>query len=193
MRYAVAVLITSAVTGFSMGAKALAEEDNYDLGASFEAVVAQAALADEFDALYRLCEELVFWQGVAIMGAQNGWTFSYNTAGTEIEEWTYRLYNARDETAPEAKRAYLNIQRSRVASDDQKAAAAVLFSGYEQLNETAGRVFDLLAANRDAEAAAVFEAETLQLRRDIANHAYSETAVIGRTIRDARLTFLKNR
>lgn len=43
--------------------------------------------------IIRISDDIVFWQSVAIMGSEYGWTFDFTGQGN-IHEWKYRLYNA---------------------------------------------------------------------------------------------------
>ncbi|MBT8456784.1 MAG: hypothetical protein KJO15_11855 [Alphaproteobacteria bacterium] len=74
----------------------------------------------QFATILRLSEDLAFWQGVSIMGAQNDWEFSKNSEGTEIWAWTYRLGNSLDKSLYDGNQASLAIARSRVLTTEEK-------------------------------------------------------------------------
>jgi hypothetical protein len=152
-----------------------------------EAVVAlgeEARLLAHFDTLYRLTEELVFWQSIAIMGADRGWEFNYNSSGEMRQPYTFRLYNALDESAIEAARAANAIARDRAATEGDQTAAAALYQQHLALRAHAEAIYQhLLAGDADA-AAAIFEAEVIALRREIANAAYSRSAFIRERVAD---------
>lgn len=149
-------------------------------GEAITEIAAHSRLLAQFDTIARLSEELVFWQSVAILGAQNGWEFSYNTQGTQPWPWTLRLYNALDETQIEIVRASQAISRSGAATEADRAAAATLMSQHERLRDLSGEIHALLLDDRTADAAALYEEHTIELRRDLANQAYSASEEIRR-------------
>lgn len=146
-------------------------------------IAGQSALLAEYDTLYRVSEELAFWQSVALLGAENGWQLIYSE-GSTANRWPYtlRLYNALDEVEIEAKRAALGIARSRVATPEQLQAGADLYEKHLQLRITATDLHALLLDGRVPEAAALYHDQTLPLRRQIANEAYSASSEIRKWI-----------
>ncbi|MEP1202077.1 hypothetical protein [Tateyamaria sp.] len=138
----------------------------------------------QIDTIYRLSEELVFWQSVALMGAQNGWEFDYDASGATQMNWTIRLENARNEGEIEAKRASIAITRNKYLSDDQKREVSELYGDYTQMNANARQIHELLIVGDMTRAAYVFESQTLQLRRDIAGATYSVSQNLRGTISD---------
>lgn len=146
-------------------------------GAVYEIAELNAHMV-QFETLQRISEDIVFWQSVAIMGSEYDWTFSYNTGGTEIQDWTVRLYNTLDEVPIEGTRAKQAIARSRVLSDEEKAAGMELFAQFEEMHAIGSEVYQLLRAGDTASASDVFETRTLELRSEIARTAASSLIVL---------------
>ncbi len=141
-----------------------------------DAVQEIAALSTDithFATLLRLSEDISFWQSVSIMGAEYDWEFSYNTQGTEVSAWTVRLYNALDESLSEGIAASQAIARSRVLTDKEKEAGKALFAQYEEMRRYGEKVYRLLKEGSVSEASDIYEAEVIQLRRDISISATS--------------------
>ena len=113
----------SPVTGllcvcFALGPVATSAQSKspYDV---IKEIAGHSTALEHIDTIYRLSEELVFWQSVALMGEEFDWEFSNNTAGTEIMNWTFRLENARGEAEIEAKRAAIAISRNKYLTENQ--------------------------------------------------------------------------
>lgn len=148
----------------------------------------EVTLAASFDTLYRLSEELVFWQSVSIMGGVYDWRVEYTAGGRDQIAWTLRLYNALDESEIEAIRAGQAIARNRVASAEDKAAGAGLLAHHVALRGHAQTVHDLLLEGQPEAAAAHFQEHTLPLRRQIANLSFSTQRTIRNRIASAART-----
>ncbi len=171
--------VVVAMTFFPLSASAQ-PTDPKDAVKEIAALTADMA---HFDAIRRVAEDLVFWQSVAIMGGEFGWTFAYNSQATEIEEWTYRLYNSLDETLPEGIQSRQAIKRSRVLTDEEKQRGEELFLMYEEMHSVAQEVYVLLKDDDVASAAALFEERTLNLRREISRAAASSQITLRDRIR----------
>jgi hypothetical protein len=139
-------------------------------------LVEAAGLADylvQVDTICNLAEELVFWQSVAIMGAEHDWTFDF--ANDYPEAFTYRLYNAVDESTISAIRAAQSIGRNQVISEDDLAGAHSIQADFDRMHALANAAHVALIDGRVADAVQLFRDQTLQLRRDIAISCYSVT------------------
>lgn len=158
-------------------------QDN-DPYVAIKEIAGRSTALTQIDTIYRLSEELVFWQGVALMGAEYEWEFSYNTSGSVQMNWTIRLENARDDGEIEAKRAGIAISRSKYVSDDQKKEVSELYGDYMQMNANAREIHKHLIDGDMTGAANVFEGQTLELRRDITGAAYSVSQELRRNIAD---------
>jgi len=132
----------------------------------------------QFATILRLSEDLAFWQGVSIMGAQYDWEFSYNTQGTEVTAWTIRLENSLQGSLIEAVQASRAIARSRVLNDEEKQAGKDLFAKFDRMRVLGEEVFRLLKEDNIAAASALYESDVLQLRRDISGAAASSTIML---------------
>jgi len=157
---------------------------NNDPNVAIKEIAGRSTALTQIDTIYRLSEELVFWQSVALMGAQYGWEFSYSQSGSLMLNWTSRLENARDDGEIEAKRASISVSRNKFVSEDQKMEVSELYNDYTQMNANASEIHKLLIDGDIAEAANFFESQTLQLRRDIAGAAYSVSQGLRSSIAD---------
>lgn len=133
--------------------------------------------------LLRISEDLAFWQSVSILGAEHGWDFDYSLGGAERYPWTLRLYNALDETLTEGLSASRDLARSRALSDDEKRAVQSMFAKYEQMRALAAAVYQLILDGDLAAATALYEAEVIQLRRNIATDGASIHITIRNRVR----------
>jgi len=129
----------------------------------------------QFATILRISEDIAFWQGVAIMGAQYDWEFGKNTQGTQVFAWTYRLTNLLNQSKTEGIQASQAIARSRVLTDEEKQSGKDLFSDYERMRVLGEEVNRLVREDNIAAASALYESDTLQLRRDISGAAASST------------------
>ncbi len=139
-------------------------------------VIEAAALADyvvQVDLLCNLVEDLVFWQSVAIMGDRSDWTFEYSAGN--IEPFTYRLYNAIDESELAAVRAVQSIDRNAAITEEDRQAAFDLRQDFDRMRTVSETVYAVLRGERDGDAAQIFREETLGLRRDVVVSCFSAT------------------
>lgn len=146
-----------------------------------DAVQEIAALSTDmtqFATLLRLSEDISFWQSVSIMGAEYEWNFSYDTQGAEVFAWTIRLYNALDESLFEGIAASQAIARSRVLTKEEKEAGKALFAQYEEMRGYGEMVNRLLKDGNFSKASEIYEAEVIQLRRDISISATSAVILL---------------
>jgi len=146
-----------------------------------DAVQEIAALSTDmtqFATLLRLSEDISFWQSVSIMGAEYQWKFNYDTQGSDVFAWTYRLYNTLDETLSEGIAASQAIARSRVLTVEEKEAGKALFAQYEEMRGYGETVHRLLKDGNVSEASEIYEAEVIQLRRDISISATSAVILL---------------
>ena len=161
-----------------------------DQNDALKQIAAQTSALGHIATIYRLSEDLAFWQGVALMGEKFDWDFSYNTEGTEILRYTIRLSNVSDDGEIEAKRASLAISRNRFLTDDEKQGIGQLYSKYTEMLTIAREMHPLLTNKRVSDAASLFETRTLELRRNISRATYSVSSgirkKIGSTARKAR-------
>lgn len=155
-----------------------ASSQSTDPKAATQEIAALSVDMTHFDTIRRVAEDLVFWQSVAIMGGEYGWTFTYSGQGTNVEQWTYRLYNSLDETIQEGVRARQAIARSRVLTEDEKARGAEIFAKYEELRTVAEETYNLLRADDVNAAAALFEEQILGLGREITRAVASNQIVL---------------
>ena len=81
-------------------------------------MAANVKVLGQVDTIYRLREELVFWQSVAIMGDEFGWVLDYNVQGSANEAWTIRLDNALGDSETEAVNTARALKRQRGLSED---------------------------------------------------------------------------
>ncbi len=147
-------------------------------------IAGQSSALEHIDTIYRLSEELAFWQGVALMGEEFDWKFSYNTAGTDPQRWTIRLENARGDGEFEAKQAATAISRSKYLSEEQKQKADELFQLYTRMSVISVDLRMFLLEGQIAEAANMFETQSLELRRRIAGLAYSASQELRTSIKE---------
>lgn len=173
------VLSSAATTGAI--AEAIEPKD------AVQEIAAQSSLLTHIDTIYRLTEELVFWQSVAVMGGAFDWEIIYNAQEAVMFPWTYPLYNALDEAEIEAVRAAKGIARSKIATEVDKRAGEDLFAQHLEMRAVANEIQVALKDGRTAEAAALFETRTLALRREIANAAYSASARLRKNISSTAL------
>jgi hypothetical protein len=131
-----------------------------------------------FAAIVRLSEDISFWQGVAIMAAQNDWEFKYSRGGKQSFEWTLRLYNSLDESLTEGIAASLAIARSGVLTDEDKRSWNDLYKQYETMRGLGEETYRLLKEGNVKAASDAYHAEVIQLRRDISGAAASSIIVI---------------
>lgn len=136
-------------------------------------IAQQTALIENIETIGRLSEGLVFWQGVARMGGAFDGEFSYNAGGENVVHWTLRLSNALDKTEIEIVRAMQAIERSSAASEEDRANAAAINHMHSTLRELSWQIYEHLIADETDAAAAIFEAEIIPLRRQIAGRGYS--------------------
>jgi len=168
MRISTAALVAAfACLPVSVGAQDLTAAE------TMQRMAEQDALLAQFDSLYRLSEELTFWQGVAIMGTQYDWKLAYSMEGGEGFRWTIKLYNALGDMENEAIAARQAIARSKVATEAQKAAGEALFARHLEMRAVAEEVLQLTRSGQAEEAADAFGSVTVPLRREIANAIYS--------------------
>jgi hypothetical protein len=190
MKPVLSILSAVVSTGLFFGPAPMAAQTADPLETIIE-LGAQSTLLSYFDTLYRLTEELVFWQSVSIMGAEYGWDSSYYPESGEIEPYTFNLDNSLEESATDAARAANAIGRSITATEEEQSAAADLYALHLQMRGHAQVIHDLLLQGRINEAADLFDAEVLPLRRQFYNEAYTSSAYIrervGRTVLDSRL------
>ena len=158
-----------------------------DLSETIQTLSGQARLKDQCDTLKRISDDIVYWQSVAILGATHGWTFAYSGEGSPSVAYTIRLLNTLDESEIFAKRAAQAITRSKVASDEAKAAGALLFEKHLALRQQAQAVYDLLLAGQPENAAFLFRDTVIGLRLEIESGAYSASATIGKDMQDAAM------
>ena len=161
-----------------------------DQNEALKQIAAQTSALGHIATILRLSEDLAFWQGVALMGEEFDWSFSYNTDGSEILRWTIRLSNVTENGEIEAKRASLGIARNRYLTDDEKSEIAQLYAEYRQMLAIAREMHPLLIEKNVSKATALFESKVIELRRNISRIAYSASAgitkKIGTTARKAR-------
>ena len=147
--------------------------EEFDAGAAIKEMAAQTAAISNINTISRVSEDLAFWQSVAILGGANGWTFSYNTEGTEQLAWTLRLATVLGDSENEIVRAQKALSRIKIFDDNQKAAVLDLYQDHERLRSVSEQVHSLLIETKGDEATLLYEAKTIQLRRDIASTVYS--------------------
>ena len=140
-----------------------------------------------FTTILRLSENISFWQSVAIMGAQNGWEFTYSGGGSESFAWTLRLYNSLDESLTEGVAASRAIARIRVLTDEEKRSGKDLYEQYEAMRVLGEETYRLLKEGNVTAASAAYEAEVIQLHRDISGAAASSIIVLRNRVKQIAL------
>jgi len=136
-------------------------------------IAAKSTALEHIDTIYRLSEELAFWQAVALMGEEFDWSFSYNSGGTDPQRWTLRLENARGDGELEAKQAAIAISRSKYLTEQQKRQADEIFQLYTRMSDISVDLRNLLISGQITDAADMYESQSLELRRRIAGLAFS--------------------
>ena len=151
-----------------------AASEDFDAQATIKDMAATVNVLGHIDTIYRLTEELVFWQSVAIMGGEYGWVLGYNTQGTANEAWTIRLDNALGESEIEVVNTARALKRQRGLGEDLQRAVAQLYEKHVEMWEISKEIHQLLFDEDDVGAAQdLFRTRSMQLRRDIANDAHS--------------------
>ena len=152
-----------------------------------DAVKELAALSADLaniDTLQRITDDLVFWQSVAIMGGEYDWQFSYNSAGTELVEWTIRLSQSLDQTSHEGARAAQSIKRSRVLTDAEKESGLEVYEIFNEIHTHGKDIHTLLRAGDVALAAKIFSDEVIEKRRQFSRSLVSMKIEINERIKD---------
>ncbi len=174
--------------GVCLAVPASADEDPKKL--ALASLSEMAKLQEQLDTLYRVSEELVFWQSIAIMGADHGWEYNYSLNGTDIQKYTLRLYNALDESENDAVRAIQTIRRSKTVDENTLSTAEELYTLHLDLRSAGQEILTLLRAGNTADAATIFQSRVLEQRRRVAGLSYSAQSQIRS---DARKIALKAR
>jgi len=172
MRFLSVIMIALTISSTPMAAEPRDAKD------AVQEIAALNADMTQFATILRLSEDITFWQSVSIMGAEYEWDFSYDTQGAEVFAWTLRLYNALDESLSEGIAASQAIARSRVLTDEEKEAGKALFAQYEEMRGFGEKVYRLLKDGNVSEASEIYEAEVIQLRRDISISATSAVILL---------------
>jgi hypothetical protein len=141
--------------------------------------------------LLRMSEDIAFWQSVSVLGAQNDWEFSYS--GGVNYAWSLRLYETLGASDREGILVSQAISRSTVLTEQERQAFDALFRKYETMRGLGEDMHALLADNNVQDALVLYEAEVLQLRRDIAIAAASSSISIRDRIKEIELDVLLGR
>jgi hypothetical protein len=164
-----------------------ASADSVDPAAAVQELAALNADLVNISTILRISEDIAFWQSVALLGAEHDWEFEYSLGGDERYQWTLRLYNSLDETLTEGIAAARDLARSRALNDDEKRAVQELFNQYESMRATGEQMYHLILDGDVGSAADLYEAEVIQLRRDITTDGGSIYIAIRNRVRQIAL------
>jgi len=164
-----------------------ASADSVDPAAAVQELAALNADLVNISTILRISEDIAFWQSVALLGAEHDWEFEYSLGGDERYQWTLRLYNSLDETLTEGIAAARDLARSRALNDDEKRAVQELFNQYESMRATGEQMYHLILDGDVGSAADLYEAEVIQLRRDITTDGASIYIAIRNRVRQIAL------
>jgi len=164
-----------------------ASADSVDPAAAVQELAALNADLVSISTILRISEDIAFWQSVALLGAEHDWEFEYSLGGDERYQWTLRLYNSLDETLTEGIAAARDLARSRALNDDEKRAVQELFNQYESMRATGEQMYHLILDGDVGSAADLYEAEVIQLRRDITTDGGSIYIAIRNRVRQIAL------
>lgn len=132
------------------------------------AVIESAELVGFLTHMDELCEmtsEIVFAQSVLLLGGEHGWDiWSSEFAGSGP---LFYLFNILEETQLPAIRSIQAVRRNAAITEDDLLRAEGVYAAYTGMAEVGLRVHTLVSEGETDEAAALYLAQTIPMRRQL--------------------------